>query len=666
MGERGVDAVWAQVGGAALVCYNRRIIVREMFSEVQRSRFDLFMRRWGIWLVLLLTVVLLANSLQRVLQFTNGELGVPLDDAWIHFQFARNLGNGNGFSYIANRPTPGSTAPLWTILLTPVGWFSDQFVGPAMLLSACFLLLTVYLTYRLTLTLTGGDLFAALLAALGTSLAGRLLWAGLSGMEVTAFAACSLAALWVYARGGLTAWAALLFALAGQLRPEGHLLFALVVADGLVSMRWPQNSAEKPITVRNLIVAVLIYGLVALPYTIFSLSVTGKPLPNTFYAKTGGSALYSFDTLRGMAALHWQDNIIASILALIGLVPLWRRSRIIVLWLLVLLLAVPALVEVVWHHGRYTMPLIPLQMIAAVFGARWLIARMPQRLRALGWGVALGLVLVSGVYRLSYWSGMLGYNVREIRDIDVRMGEWLAANTPADAVIAVDDIGAIGFLSEREIVDLLGLVTPEMWPVLADADVASAEFKLMHTLGVDYMAIFPDWHSGITAAPGVTNQLQLFTTESHTIVGRPEAGIYTIAWPYMAEATPQHPRDTVFGESIRFSGFDWDFSAEMPELTIYWESVQPLDKRLHVFLHVVDAQGAIVAQIDREPNDGLTPVNRWQTGDIITDSYTIPLPSDLPAADHTIRMGIYSQETSSRLLTDTGADWIEVMSFRPK
>ena len=77
LGERGVDAVWAQVGGAALVCYNRRIIVREMFSEVQRSRFDLFMRRWGIWLVLLLTVVLLANSLQRVLQFTNGELVCP-------------------------------------------------------------------------------------------------------------------------------------------------------------------------------------------------------------------------------------------------------------------------------------------------------------------------------------------------------------------------------------------------------------------------------------------------------------------------------------------------------------------------------------------------------------------------------------------------------------
>ena len=49
-----------------------------------------------------------------------------------------------------------------------------------------------------------------------------------------------------FARGGLTAWAALLFALAGQLRPEGHLLFALVVADGLVSMRWPQNSAENP------------------------------------------------------------------------------------------------------------------------------------------------------------------------------------------------------------------------------------------------------------------------------------------------------------------------------------------------------------------------------------------------------------------------------------
>lgn len=628
--------------------------------------YERFLRRWGIGLVLMLSVVLLLSSLRRVLQFTGGELGVPLDDAWIHFQFARNLGNGNGFSYVANRPTPGSTAPLWTILLTPVGWFTEQFIGPALLFSAGFLLLTVYLVYRLTLTLTANDVLTALLAALGTALTGRLLWAGLSGMEVTAFAALSLAALWLYARGGLTAWAALLFALAGQLRPEGHLLFALVGIDALISMRWPQNSAEKPTTIRNLIIAVLIYSFIALPYTVFSLAATGRPLPNTFYAKTGGDALYSLDTLRGMAALHWQDNVIASILALIGLVPLWRRSRIIVVWLLVLLLAVPALVEVVWHHGRYTMPLIPLQMIAAAFGARWLIAQLPQRQRTIGWGAALALVLVFGVWRLSYWSGMLGYNVREIGDIDVRMGEWLADNTPPDAVIAVDDIGAIGFLSEREIVDLLGLVTPEMWPVLTDEDPTSAEIKLMHELGVDYLAVFPDWHSGVITAPGVATPLQTFNTDSHTIIGRPEAGIFATAWPYVAAASPQQARDVVLGETVRFSGFDWDDSAELPTLTVYWESLQPTDQRLHVFLHVVDAQGEIVAQVDREPNDGATPTHRWQPGDIIHDAISIPLPPGLPDSDYTIHIGLYSQETMARLTTRDGTDGIDVIAFRPQ
>ena len=36
--------------------------------------------------------------------------GVPLDDAWIHFQFARNLARGDGLSFNPGQPTSGSTA----------------------------------------------------------------------------------------------------------------------------------------------------------------------------------------------------------------------------------------------------------------------------------------------------------------------------------------------------------------------------------------------------------------------------------------------------------------------------------------------------------------------------------------------------------------------------
>ena len=46
-----------------------------------------------------------------------GAPGFPLDDSWIHLQFARNLAEGAGFSFNPGRPVAGSTAPLWTLLL---------------------------------------------------------------------------------------------------------------------------------------------------------------------------------------------------------------------------------------------------------------------------------------------------------------------------------------------------------------------------------------------------------------------------------------------------------------------------------------------------------------------------------------------------------------------
>jgi hypothetical protein len=85
-----------------------------------------------------------------------------------------------------------------------------------------------------------------LLAALGVALTGRLLWTDLAGMETTAFAAVSVAAVWTYARKGWQPGSALLFALASQLRPEGHVLFLLALLDtGWVDFQETHRSHEK-------------------------------------------------------------------------------------------------------------------------------------------------------------------------------------------------------------------------------------------------------------------------------------------------------------------------------------------------------------------------------------------------------------------------------------
>src|ERR1051325_11139025 len=60
-----------------------------------------------------------------------GASGFPLDDSWIHLQFARNLAEGAGFSYNPGVPVAGSTAPLWTLLLAA----GAVVAGPSMALA---------------------------------------------------------------------------------------------------------------------------------------------------------------------------------------------------------------------------------------------------------------------------------------------------------------------------------------------------------------------------------------------------------------------------------------------------------------------------------------------------------------------------------------------------
>jgi hypothetical protein len=48
--------------------------------------------------------------------------------------------------------------------------------------------------------------------------------------------------------------------------------------------------------------------------------------------------------------------------------------------------------------------------------------------------------------------------------VNVELGRWLGENTAADATVAVENIGAIGYYSGREILDMNGLITPAVIP----------------------------------------------------------------------------------------------------------------------------------------------------------------------------------------------------------
>ena len=72
----------------------------------------------------------------------------------------------------------------------------------------------------------------------------------------------------------------------------------------------------------------------------------------------------------------------------------------------------------------------------------------------------------------------------------VAVAHWLEENTAPDDLIAVHDIGAVGYWTDRPLLDLAGLITPEVIPFIADAG-RLAEWMI--TEGAEYAVFFPDF-----------------------------------------------------------------------------------------------------------------------------------------------------------------------------
>src|SRR5262245_44692440 len=167
-----------------------------------------------------------------------GGLGFPLDDSWIHLQFARNLAHGAGLSYNPGELVTGSTAPLWTALLALLFPLPGNVILWAKLLGVLLYLAGVDATWRLARELDLRRGLAVLAAGL-TLATSWLVWSALSGMEVPLFVLLSLWGMILHlrerARPGRPPLSLAVLAVAALARPEGFLLLLLALLDCALS-----------------------------------------------------------------------------------------------------------------------------------------------------------------------------------------------------------------------------------------------------------------------------------------------------------------------------------------------------------------------------------------------------------------------------------------------
>lgn len=477
------------------------------------------------WLALLCTVGLVVGLyLALSLAVSSDPLLMPLDDTYIHFQYAREFAQGRPLVYNPGDPaTSGGTSLLYPLLLALgyvvgfTGWSLAYWAIAIGVLSFWGATWLVYLTARDNPLPLGGDAepgYAPWMAC-AFALSGPFIWAALSGMETMPFVFAVLLTLYFVQQNSLSPaiGAAVVMVL---LRPEGAILAGIAALALALRQSWP--AAWRDRLRRAVWLAAPL--AVSLLQPMINLLATGSMTSSGMAAKSHlANSAASWDA-RIEAALSvferlWRELLsgrspdmgtyVSPLLAdaalavlLIGVWLAWRARRVTVpvvmlAWIVSLTAGVATLDTAFWQFKRYQLPVMALFFPAAAWASAALGAFFERRVNLgwLRWGLPILIVVPSALTTITFARNYVE-NVTVVRDQQVAMARWVRANLPEEARVGAHDVGLVRYFGDRALYDVVGLTTPgaaEAWrqgPGAIFETMASSRYR------PDYFAIYPD------------------------------------------------------------------------------------------------------------------------------------------------------------------------------
>ncbi len=329
----------------------------------------------------------------------------------------------------------------------------------------------------------------------------HLVWASVSGMETILHALVAFILLVLLIKK--TSHWLLLGALAGMsvwVRPDGITFLGPIIFIILISLPgWKKR-------LRALFLVAFGFAIFFLPYLVFNLVVGGKALPTTFYAKQAEYSNWQVSLILQRIGEGALQLVTGPGIALLpgALITTWWAFRkrnwgfiAAVLWIIgyigIYLFRLPA-----YQHGRYLMPAMPIYFFIGLYGIYLAYMALKTQKRAWGlikvaWGGAVTIICIA-----FWYLGMQSYNqdVRFIESEMVDTAKWVAAHIPVHALVATHDVGALGYFGDHGLVDMAGLISPEVIPFLRD-EAALADY--LNSKGVTYLVTFPDFYPLLTS-----------------------------------------------------------------------------------------------------------------------------------------------------------------------
>lgn len=475
-------------------------------------------------LAIIAGAVILISAIYLLSSQFNYDIGFPLDDSWIHQTYARNLALRGEWAFRPGVVSAGSTAPLWSALLAigyifhlaPYIW--TYFLGAATLFALAGLcewaVRKIIGSYQPRIPWVG--LFFAF--------EWHFAWAGMSGMETLLHAlivTTILVLLMTNTPRYLTL--GLLAGLSVWIRPDGMTLIGPILMTILFTR---QDNKER---INSTFLALFGFASLFIPYLFFNLAVGGTPMPNTFYAKQAEyTAWREISIFSRLGQLSLQLLVGPGLFLLPGVIiwlvksiqnRMWANLAVFI-WC-VGYLGIYVMRMPVYQHGRYIMPAMPIFFLFGLLAFFEYEKRIPstrvQWAIRTSWRAILVMLVFSFIF---LGAGSYAQDVELIEGEMVATARWAAGNLPQDALIAAHDIGALGYYDDHELIDLAGLISPEVVPFIRDE--RQLEIYL-NERGADYIIAFPDFY------PSLTGDLEMvFVTHnsSTTLLGRDNMAVY--------------------------------------------------------------------------------------------------------------------------------------------
>jgi hypothetical protein len=446
------------------------------------------------------------------------------DDSYITLTYAKNLAGGNGFVFNHSPAVLGTTTPLFTIAVAGLALIfpkTDIPVIAVFLTAFCWLgIVWTIFFFRKEWGLENWQVCTLALVLIGSG------WIGYLGMEAYPFAFLLVLGLSLFLSehywltGFITG---LLFLTRG----EGVLVLAVLSIAIPIQHRVTRKSIDIEL-VRNILKLVVSFTLPVLLWAIYAHFTFGSFLPNTLAAKQAQDQTGLWRPFLQRLTNEWMPLWGKSftfeilpfvnfwwVIVLIGFIDVLLRKRrwlILVGWITLYISGYILLnVSAYWW---YQLPVLFVLNLFFGLGIVKIVEILTRHIKphnlSLGISVLFTIVLVFVLAKPTF-NAMLAYQGDARGESYAALSRWFREHTNSSESIAFIEIGYLGFYTDNRIIDLTGLVLPDVVPHIAERDFAWSFWQYKPDYYV-YLSDF-DWAlASIRADPRFDQQYQPVAT----------------------------------------------------------------------------------------------------------------------------------------------------------